>query len=115
MTKETQNNYFWKLTASETANILSTNLETGLTAHEAASRLFVFGKNELKTDKKNGKIKLLINQLKSPLILVLIAAIGVTLSIAHYRDAIFIAFSVIVNSLLGFWQENKAEHALSEN
>ena len=56
----------------------------------------------------------MLRQLRSPLILVLIAAGVVTLLVSHFRDATFIFITVLANSLLGFWQENKAENALAE-
>src|SRR3989344_6913396 len=57
---------------------------------------------------------ILLNQFKSPLILILLFAGIVTLFIAHYRDALFIFAAVIANAVLGFYQEYKAERVLAE-
>lgn len=109
-----QDTKFWSKTVEEGALVLETNIEGGLSQEEVESRQKTFGRNTFKTDKKTHGLVILLRQLKSPLILVLIAAGVVTLSISHYRDAIFIFVAVVVNSLLGFWQENKAENALSK-
>ena len=105
---------FWHLTPKEVADFLETDLEKGISAQEANDRLLKFGRNTIKTSPNITSLKIFFNQLKSPLILVLIFAGIVTIAISHYRDAIFIFIAVIVNSLLGFYQENKAERALSE-
>ncbi|HEY4503051.1 MAG TPA: HAD-IC family P-type ATPase, partial [Candidatus Paceibacterota bacterium] len=109
-----QNKNFWHLTFEETAQLFETDVEKGLSAQEAKDRLLAFGKNTISTSKGAPRLKIFLNQLKSPLILVLIVAGTITLSISHYRDAIFIFIAVVVNSALGFYQENKAERALSE-
>ncbi len=109
-----QNKKFWQISTEETARLLETNIESGLSVQEAKNRLEVFGRNIFETSKKTSKIKIFLSQLKSPLILILIIAGVVTLGISHYRDAIFIFIAVVVNSILGFWQENKAENALAQ-
>ena len=105
---------FWNITAQEVALILETDTENGLSREEAARRLKIFGRNTLKQNRRTDKLRILLRQLRSPLILVLIAAGVVTLLVSHFRDATFIFITVLANSLLGFWQENKAENALAE-
>jgi len=114
MDSNRQNKNFWHLSFEETARLFETNREKGLSAQDVKDRLVAFGKNTISTSKKAVGLKIFLNQLKSPLILVLIIAGIVTLTISHYRDAIFIFITVVVNSALGFYQENKAERALSE-
>ncbi len=114
MLNKLQNKKFWQISAEKTAQLLETNTETGLSMQEAEDRLDTYGRNTFDTSKRTGKIKIFLNQLKSPLILILIIAGIVTLGIAHYRDAVFIFIAVVVNSILGFWQENKAENALAQ-
>ena len=93
-----QNKNFWHLTFEETAQLFETDVEKGLSAQEAKDRLLAFGKNTISTSKGAPRLKIFLNQLKSPLILVLIVAGTITLSISHYRDAIFIFIAVVVNS-----------------
>lgn len=109
-----QNKKFWHLSFEETSRLFETDIEKGLSAQAVENRLTVFGRNTFESVKKAGKLKIFLSQLKSPLILVLIVAGVVTLTISHYRDAIFIFIAVIVNSILGYWQENKSERALAE-
>ena len=105
---------FWNLSPRETADFFETDSKVGLSATEAKKRLFIFGRNTIHASKRIGWFKIILSQLKSPLILVLIFAGVITLGISHYRDAIFIFIAVVVNSALGFYQENKAERALAE-
>ncbi|MBI2888493.1 MAG: HAD-IC family P-type ATPase [Candidatus Liptonbacteria bacterium] len=105
---------YWHLSAEETVGSLETDKESGLSAQEAEERLVTFGRNTFASSKKADALKIFLSQLQSPLIFVLIVAGVVTLGISHYRDAAFIFIAVVVNSILGFWQENKAERALSE-
>ena len=114
MNLSVQNKKFWQISAEETAQLLETNIENGLSMQEVKDRLDVFGRNTFETSKRTSKTKIFLSQLKSPLILILIVAGIVTLGISHYRDAVFIFIAVIVNSVLGFWQENKAENALAQ-
>jgi len=105
---------FWNITPEATATFFETNIEKGLFGAVVKERLNAFGKNTISTSKRSSGLKIFFNQLKSPLIVVLIAAGIITLAISHYRDAIFIFVAVFVNSALGFYQENKAERALAE-
>lgn len=109
-----QNLNFWHLSSEETARLFETDLEKGLSVQDIKDRLAIFGRNTFESARKAGRLKIFLSQLKSPLILILIAAGVVTLVISHYRDAVFIFVAVLVNSALGFWQENKAEQALAE-
>jgi len=114
MLEKLQNKNFWQISIEETTQLLETNIENGLSIQEASDRLEVYGRNTFETSKKTSKTKIFFSQLKSPLIFILIIAGMVTFSISHYRDAIFIFIAVVVNSILGFWQENKAENALAQ-
>lgn len=104
---------FWNKTPEETAALLKTDMEQGLAASEAETRLTSAGRNAIGSSNRSSSFRIALNQLKNPLILMLMAAGAVTFAIAHYRDAIFIFVAVIVNSALGFYQENKAERALA--
>ncbi|OGH88103.1 MAG: hypothetical protein A3J93_05635 [Candidatus Magasanikbacteria bacterium RIFOXYC2_FULL_42_28] len=114
MNSNIQTKKFWHLSFDETAELFATDIKKGLSEQDVQDRLLTFGKNTISASKKSAGLKIFLNQLKSPLILVLIVAGIVTLAISHYRDAVFIFVAVIVNSALGFYQENKAERALSE-
>ncbi|MBI2057450.1 MAG: HAD-IC family P-type ATPase [Candidatus Yanofskybacteria bacterium] len=105
---------FWSLPASKVVEVLKTNDRSGLSEVEAKRRIKVFGPNVIEKPRRAPGLFILLNQFKSPLILILLFADAVTLFIAHYRDALFIFAAVIANAGLGFYQEYKAEKALAE-
>lgn len=91
---------------------LKSNKEKGLSKLEISLRLKKYGLNKIQEEHKIQKLKLFINQFKSPLIYVLLAAIVILLIINRTVDALVIFAIVIVNSLLGYYQEFKSEKAL---
>jgi len=105
---------FWSMPTVECAAVLGSDLEKGLSEEEAKRRLETYGRNTIESAGGASAFGIFLRQLLSPLILVLILAAVVTFLIGHYRDTAFILIAVIVNSVLGFWQENKAERALAE-
>ncbi len=86
--------------------------EEGLTAHEAEVRLHREGYNELTA--KNGvrRWKILVQQFASPLVAILVVALVISIFLNEYIDAIIIGSIVILNALLGFTLEYKAEKAI---
>ena len=102
---------YYKLSVKEVLSDLHTSLN-GLPKTEAKNRLIKYGKNEITRFKKISKFKLLISQVKSFIVYVLIVAALISLVFGEYNDAIVIGIVVIVNALLGFFQEYKAEKAI---
>ncbi len=99
------------LDKEEVLKLLKTRI-TGLTIEEANKRLNSLGYNEIEVDKKKAKFLLLIAQFKSPIILILFAAALVSL-IANKLISVYVILIVIIfNSLIGFFQEYKAEKSL---
>ena len=84
----------------------------GLSAKEVENRLISYGFNELKGSKKISPLKVFLNQFKSILIIILIAATIISLVTAHEIDAIVILILVFVSTVIGFAQEYRAEKAL---
>lgn len=89
----------------------------GLTSGEAERRLAEHGKNKLAEGKKDSIIKQLLKQLADPMIIILLvaAAISGVLAVTQgesFADVIIILAVVIVNAVLGVYQENKAEKAI---
>ncbi len=81
----------------------------GLTQAEAERRLEQSGPNVLPSEPPPGWFAIGLRQLRSPLIYVLLAAATVALALGDVTDAAFIGFVLLVNSLLGGWQEWHAE------
>lgn len=71
-----------------------------------------YGYNKLPEQKPPTQLQILLSQLQSPLIYVLIVAAIVTAIIGEYEDTAIIAISVILNTILGRWQESKANQSL---
>lgn len=111
ITPESIKQPFWSMTSDEALKILRTRKE-GLSEEEAKKRLESFGPNSIRIKKRFTKTKIFFNQLTSPFILVLIIAGVISIFLRDWIDAGFILAAVSVNSILGFWQENKAENAL---
>lgn len=91
----------------------------GLSGSEAASRLEKNGKNKLAEGKKESLLHKFLMQLVDPMIIILIVAAvvsAVTAAIGGegegYADVIIILFVVIINAVLGVYQESKAEKAI---
>ena len=84
----------------------------GLTEKEISKRLKTYGFNEIKKTKKFSIIKIFLNQFFDPLILILIVAVLISLVIQNIIDASVIGAILILNALLGFSQEYKAEKAI---
>jgi len=86
--------------------------KNGLTSEEASLRLERYGENRLKEEKKITPIEIFINQFKNVLILILVVATAVSFAIGEITDAITILAIVVLNAILGFYQEYKAERAI---
>jgi magnesium-transporting ATPase (P-type) len=92
---------------------LRTDPDQGLTAPEAQERLERYGQNRLPEAHRRGPLARLATQFNNPLIVVLIVAGVVTSLLQHYLDAAVIFGVVIINAVIGFVQEGKAEGALA--
>jgi Ca2+-transporting ATPase len=86
--------------------------ESGLTATEAADRLRGYGPNELQAARKPSKVAVFLRQFLSPLIYVLVAAAAVSIAVGHYADAGVIATVLLLNAVIGYAQETRAERAM---
>src|SRR3989344_4613826 len=104
---------FWALTAKAAVATLETETD-GLSEAEAVLRIKRFGRNIIEERNRRAALHIILNQFKSPLIFILVIAGGVTFMVRDYKDAVVIFAAVIVNTLLGFYQENKAESALQK-
>ena len=90
----------------------------GLTSEQAESRLLKNGKNKLAEPEKDSIIKQFFKQMADPMIIMLLAAAVISAGVSFYSgdgeiaDVIIILFVVVVNAVLGVYQENKAEKAI---
>ncbi len=90
---------------------LSTS-EQGLTESEAAKRLTQYGPNRLVEEAKISRLVILLHQFTSPLIYILLIAAAVTVFLREYIDTGVILAVVLLNALIGYIQEFKAEKSV---
>ncbi|MEP7314974.1 MAG: cation-translocating P-type ATPase, partial [Pseudomonadota bacterium] len=106
--------------AVEVASALGTDLDTGLTAQEAARRLAVNGPNKIRAAPRLARWRRVLAHFQDPLVYLLLAAVTIALVawLIEGRagwpvDAIVIALVVLINGVLGYLQEAKAEEAVA--
>jgi len=104
---------FWSIPTSELLTELQTT-SRGLTNDEARERLLQYGSNLLKPKKKSDALTLLLAQFRSPIVLILIFAAGLSFFLRDHPDAIIILTIVLVSGFLGFWQEKGAADAVKK-
>ncbi len=109
----TEDKAWHNLSAADTARTLDADPARGLDAAEVNQRLARHGENRLAEKPPRSKWLLLADQFKSLLILVLVAAAVLAGSIGDLKDAVVILIVVVLNALLGFWQEHRAEATLA--
>lgn len=86
--------------------------EAGLSRDEALQRLREFGENALPESRKTSALRRFLGHFNDTLIFVLIAAAGITALMQHWVDTGVILAVVVINAVIGFIQEGKAEKAL---
>ncbi len=96
----------------EVTTLLNTNPDKGLSLFEAKHRLEKFGPNTVTAQKQKSALQRLLLQFHQPLIYILLAAAFVTLFLQEWVDSSVIFGVVIVNAIIGFVQESKAEKAI---
>ncbi len=100
------------LAVHEVLLLLQTDHQAGLTEDEAARRLQLYGRNELPRATSVSWPRRLVRQVHNPLVYVLIAAAAVTGFLREFVDTGVIVGVVLVNAVVGFIQESRAESAL---
>jgi len=86
---------------------------SGLSTTDSAQRLLIAGHNRLPETARAGPLQRFLRQFNNLLILILIGAAGITALLGHMLDTVVILFVVLVNTVLGFVQEGKAEKAIA--
>jgi calcium-translocating P-type ATPase len=97
---------------TEVAQTLGTDGAAGLTADEAAERLRRHGPNRPRPPRRPPYLRLAAKQFVDPLVLLLVAATAVSVAIGDIGEGLAIASVLLVNGVLGFWQEAAADRAV---
>lgn len=100
-----------RLSITEVFELLGTN-QQGLTATAAEEKLLKNGPNELQEGKKKSVAGILFSQFKDVMILILLGAAIISGVVGDLTDAVVILIIVILNALVGFFQEYRAEKAM---
>ena len=102
------NTKLYKLSAEELFQTFNSSTK-GLNSSEAVKRTAEYGKNELITGKKVSPIIKFLAQFKDVFMIVLLVAAGLSFSIKSYSDGIIMLIIALINAVIGFMQEYKAE------
>ncbi len=103
---------FYRLDVDASLTELKTDAAAGLSSEEAARRRDQYGANALPRGERVNLLQLLLNQFKSILVIVLIAAALISLLLGDVKDVIVILAIVVANAALGTYQEYQAEQAV---
>ncbi len=102
----------WHNLGSDEALQALKSRRAGLTATEVAERLLRYGPNRLEARKKISPVMVFLRQFLSPLIYVLLVAAVISIIVEHYIDAWVIIGVLLLNAIIGFIQETRAEKAM---
>jgi P-type Ca2+ transporter type 2C len=102
----------WAVDASEVVAALGSDADRGLDPDEAWNRLMVHGQNELEERAAKPAWHLLAEQFTNAMILVLLGAAAITAAIGDLKDTAIILMIVVLNGIIGFVQEYRAEQAM---
>lgn len=107
------NNALWHaISVEEVIKFFHSDLENGLSSDQIKIYQKKFGKNKLPQEKSLSQLGIFLEQLKSPLIYILIFAGIITLLLKEYTDSIVIFVAVFLNTFVGYIQESKSSKAL---
>jgi H+-transporting ATPase len=105
-----------KSDGSKRASVEETQFEkyarTGLSSEEVERTLQYFGTNEI-PEKKVNPIRKFLSYFWGPIPWMIEAAAGLSIAIQHWEDFAIIFTLLVVNSVVGFWQEHKADNAIA--
>jgi Ca2+-transporting ATPase len=101
------------ISGDETLQKLATELEKGLSNEEAEKRLLEYGPNQLEEGKRTTFFQMVFRQLNNFVVILLIVASIISAFLGEYVDASAIIAIVVLNTIMGVVQENRAEQALA--
>ena len=97
---------------AEVARALDSDLERGLAQKEAARRLATYGRNAPEGRRRPPYLRIALRQLYDPLVALLLVAAAISIAIGERAEGVAIAAILVLNGVLGFWQEAGAERAI---
>ena len=107
-----KNNNYYLMDTEEVFGSLDTGPQ-GLTEEEAEKRKEKYGQNKIEEEQRIGVLRILLEQFEDPLIYILLVAGVITTALGELIDTYVILAVVLLNAVIGFTQEFKAEKAIS--
>ena len=104
--------HYWALRAEDVADALGSSGQ-GLSTLEAAARLRTYGPNRLRSHEVASFLQTLVNQIKSPLLLLLVFAAGASIASRELIDATIVLTIVAATIAIGFYRESTAQTAIA--
>ncbi len=104
---------FYKLSVEQTLAELESKIESGLDDQEVSKRQEKYGLNVLPTDEGTNWVQLILGQFTDLMVIILIIAAIISFFLGDAKDVIVILAIVILNAVLGVYQEFRAERALA--
>jgi Ca2+-transporting ATPase len=101
---------WWTLSGADSLRVLGVD-EHGIGSDEALARRALHGPNELHEEQRTSQFAVFARQFQSPLIYILLAATVLTIVLQEWIDAGVIAFVLVLNAVIGFVQESRAERS----
>ena len=98
----------WNISIDELFKYFNSS-KKGLTQEEAQKRIKINGKNVIRKAKKKTLFETFVEQFKSPIILILFVSVILSIITKNYADSFFILAVIFINSIIGTYQEWKAE------
>ncbi len=111
--RSNQSDAWHQLTTQQALTRLDSDNKHGLTAAEAAARLIQHGHNQLVEHERRTWTRILLAQLNSSLVVLLLVAALISFLLREQSDAFAILAIILLNTLLGFWQDFQAERSLA--
>lgn len=97
----------------EVVQELASDSKQGLSQEEVQRRLELYGLNSLQEKKKKSSVVIFLSQFKSPFVLLLVIASGLSMYFGEYLDATAIAVVIVINAVVGFIMEYQAEQSMA--
>ena len=111
---ETNGDKQWhELSATELLGGIRSDAQGGLSEREAAERLQKFGANALPEEERKSMWRVFARQFQSPLIYILFVAAVLAFALGKQGDAAVILLVVVINSVIGTFQEGRAERSMA--
>ena len=104
-------NEFHSISKEELFDKLNTS-EEGIKSSEIEKRIDRYGSNKLPDNNKHSLIKIIIGELLDPIVLLLMVAIIVSIIVGEYIDAVAISVIILIDLMLGTYEENKANNTI---